>query len=90
MRSIKGYIRKRGFTDKLYVINFIFTWVFVLACFVLTIFSGKLGIMDMSVLSAAVPCAFAELGIHTGFVVWKAKVENVEKHKNDIDIFNVV
>lgn len=90
MAAFKRYIKRRGFTDRLYVINFIFTWIFVLACFILTIFSGKLEITDMSVLSAAIPCAFGELGIHTGFVVWKAKVENVEKHKNDIDIFNVV
>lgn len=90
MATFKRFIRPRGFTDKLYVTNFIITWVFVWLCYILTIFSGRLGITDMSVLSSAVPCAFAELGIHTGFVVWKAKIENVEKHKNDIDIFNVV
>jgi hypothetical protein len=75
---------KRGFNDSLYVINFICVWVFVIAGFILTIFSGKLGIMDLSIISTAVPCAFGELGIHTGFIVWKAKVENCRKHKDVI------
>lgn len=83
-------IKRRGFTDRLYFINFVITWIFVALCFVATLFSGILGITDLSVLSSSITCAFAELGIHTGFVVWKAKVENIEKHKNDLDIFNVV
>ncbi len=83
-------MRKRGFTDRLYLTNFIITWIFVALCFIATLFSGILNVTDLSVLSSAITCAFAELGIHTGFVIWKAKVENVEKHKNDLDIFNVV
>ena len=83
-------IKRRGFTDRLYFVNFCITWIFVALCFIATLFSGILGITDLSVLSNSITCAFAELGIHTGFVVWKAKVENIEKHKNDLDIFNVV
>lgn len=83
-------MRKRGFTDRLYLTNFIITWVFVALCFVATLFSGKLAITDLSVLSSAVTCAFGELAIHTGFIVWKAKVENIEKHKADMDIMNIV
>lgn len=84
------YMRKRGFTDRLYLTNFIITWVFVILCFIATLFSGFLGITDLSVLSSAITCAFAELGIHTGFVVWKAKVENALKHQKDLDIANIV
>lgn len=83
-------MRKRGFTDRLYLTNFIVTWVFVALCFVATLFSGKLAITDLSVLSSAVTCAFGELAIHTGFIVWKAKVENIDKHKADMDIMNIV
>lgn len=77
-------IKRRGFTDRLYFANLICTWIFVWACFVACLFSGVMGITDLSVLSTAISCAFAELGIHTAFVVWKAKVENCRKHKEDI------
>ena len=87
---MRRFMRKRGFTDRLYLTNFVFTWVFVALCYIATLFSGILGITDASVLGVSVSCAFAELGIHTGFVVWKAKVENIEKHKADLDIMNVV
>ena len=73
-------IKRRGFTDRLYFMNLKLTWFFVAVCFLLTIFSGLLGIPDMSIVSVGVPAAFAELGIHTGFVVWKAKSENFSKY----------
>lgn len=87
---MKKYMRKRGFTDRLYLTNFCFTWVFVAMCFVATLFSGKLEITDLSPLNSAITCAFGELAIHTGFIVWKAKVENALKHKNDMDIMNII
>lgn len=83
MKSIRSFYKSRGFSDKLYILNFIITWIFVWACFVLTIFSGLLNIPDLNVLSSAITCAFAELGTHTAFIVWKAKVENCRKHKED-------
>lgn len=73
-------IKRRGFTDRLYFMNLKLTWTFVSACFLLTIFSGILNITDMSIASVGVPAAFAELGIHTAFVVWKAKCENFRKY----------
>lgn len=86
---MRRFMRKRGFTDRLYLTNFVITWIFVALCYIATLFSGILGITDASALGVSISCAFAELGIHTGFVVWKAKVENCEKHKNDIDIMNI-
>lgn len=74
--------RKRGFNDKLYLLNFITVWVLVFLCYVLTIFSGYIGVTDMSIASVGIPSAFAELGIHTGFLVWKSKVENCRKFKD--------
>lgn len=73
---------RRGFNDRMYLLNFKMVWIFTFAVFVLTALSGKLGITDMSAMSTAESCAFVELGIHTGFVVWKAKVENCRKHKD--------
>ncbi len=83
-------MRKRGFTDRLYLTNFIITWVFVLMCYIATLFSGILNVTDLSTLSAGITCAFSELAIHTAFIIWKAKVENIEKHKKDFDIMEVV
>lgn len=76
--------KKRGFTDRLYFTNLMLTWLFVWASFIAVLFSGKLGIVDTCTLSTAIEFAFGQLGIHTGFVVWKAKVENCRKHKDDI------
>lgn len=74
--------KRRGFTDRLYIYNMYFVMVTVIASFVAMFFSGRLGITDLSPIGAIVPAAFGELAIHTGFVVWKAKVENCRKHKD--------
>lgn len=73
---------RRGFTDKLYYYNFRAVWVFVAACFILTAVSGYLGVTDLSIVAVGIPAAFTELGVHTGFVVWKAKMENCRKNKD--------
>lgn len=79
---MKWMLLKRGFSDRLYYYNFRAVWMFVAACYVLTALSGYLGVTDLSVVSVGIPAAFAELSIHTGFIVWKAKVENCRKHKD--------
>lgn len=73
---------RRGFTDKLYYYNFRAVWVFVVACYILTAVSGYLGVTDLSIVTVGIPAAFTELGLHTGFIVWKAKTENCRKHKD--------
>ena len=35
---------------------------------------------SVSLASYGIPAAFAELGVHTGYIVWKAKSENLNKH----------
>ena len=75
-------IHRRGFSEKLYALNFLFVWGYMISVFWLTLNSGKLGIMDLSSYASAAPYAFGELGIHTGFIVWKAKVENCRKYKD--------
>lgn len=39
--------------------------------------------MDLAVINYGIPAAFAELGIHTGFIIWKAKTENCRKNKDE-------
>lgn len=83
MRSeirVKQEFRHRGFTDRLYFLNLALSWLFIIICIVITLFSGKLGITDLSVISVGLPAVFAELGIHTGFIIWKAKTENISKY----------
>lgn len=79
MKTIK-YLKSRGFTDRLYVINFIAVHIIVASVVILTALSGTLNITDMTALAAIPPCSYAELGVHTGFVIWKAKAENMNKH----------
>lgn len=72
----------RGFMDLLYWMNLKFTWIFTICCFLLNIFSGLLTVTDLSVISYGLPVVWGELGIHTGFMVWKSKVENCRKFKD--------
>ena len=79
---MKRLLFRRGFTDKLYYYNFRAVWIFTGACFMLNALSGVLGITDLSVITYGIPAAFTELGIHTGFIIWKAKTENCRKNKD--------
>lgn len=83
-------IKKRGFTDKLYFLNLTLSWLFIIVCIVITAQSGKLGIQDLSLVSVGIPAVFTELGVHTGFIVWKAKTENISKFGYNIDNGDVV
>lgn len=80
-------MKKRSFTDKLYVFNLVFSWLFIAICIALTVFSGYLNITDLSIVNVGIPTIFAELSVHTGFVIWKAKVENCRKFK-DVNLLN--
>ena len=80
---MKKLLFRRGFTDKLYYYNFRAVWIFTAAFFILNAVSGKIGVMDLAVINYGIPAAFAELGIHTGFIIWKAKTENCRKNKDE-------
>lgn len=77
--------KKRGFTDKLYFLNLTLSWLFIIICIIITALSGKLRITDLSLVSVGIPAVFTELGVHTGFIVWKAKTENISKFGYDPD-----
>lgn len=76
MKSIK----KRGFTDRLYFYNLIAVWIYTVLCLVFSVLGRSIGIDDYSFVSIVCPLVWGELGVHTGFVIHKAKVENI--HKN--------
>lgn len=78
---------KRSFTDRLYLFNIIACWLFIIVCICITLLSGKLGITDLSIINVGIPTIFTELSIHTGFIIWKAKVENCRKFK-DVNLLN--
>lgn len=73
--------RRRGFTDKMYLYNVIFVTAVVIVSFIAVFLSGKL-MLDTSAISVIIPSAYAELAVHTGFVIWKAKAENARKYKD--------
>lgn len=76
------YDKKRGFMDRCYRNTMIFICCVVVASYWAVINSGRLGITDMSPLTATIEKAF-ELGMaFTMFMVWKAKVENCRKFKD--------
>lgn len=76
-------IKYRGFTDRLYFINLIFTWIYTFLCLIFTLLGSRIGIEDYSFVSIVCPLVWAELAIHTGFVIHKAKVENLSKWTGD-------
>lgn len=73
------YIKSRGFTDRLYIINFAFVICITIASYILNLVSGILQIVDTSLFSTTVIAAWTELGLHTALVVSKAKKENSKK-----------
>ena len=82
---MKG-IKDRGFTDKLYFANLIFAWIYTLLCL---IFSVRGGLESYAFVEIVCPLIWGEVALHTGLVVWKAKVENLSKWaKKDIEKVN--
>ena len=65
---------------------YLFTTGFAIFCvlvtFMLIAFSGFLGISDLSVLGVVITSCFAEVSVHSGFYIWKAKYENGRKYKD--------
>lgn len=74
--------KNRGFQDRLYWMNLKFAWLFTVACFILNTLSGVLNIADLAIITYGMSVVWAEVGLHTGFMVWKAKTENCRKHKD--------
>lgn len=74
--------KRRGFIDKCYVFAMAFVCCIVSASFYAVLKSGAWGITDMSPLTTTIDKAFDWAMLFTGFIVWKAKVENCRKYKD--------
>lgn len=62
------------------------------ACIALTAWGIKEGNTNMDLLVYGIPAVFAELGLHTTWVVKKAERENIRKNKKptkDLDIYDL-
>lgn len=73
---------KMEFSKKMYLFTTGFAIFCVLVTFGLIAFSGVLGITDLSVLGVVITSCFAEVSVHSGFYIWKAKYENGRKYKD--------
>lgn len=78
-------MKNRGFTDRLYFLNLVLVWAFILIGIIATFLESRLGISDLSVFNYGIPCAFTELGVHTGFIITKATKENLSKFGENED-----
>lgn len=78
---MRKLIEHRGFTDKLYFYNFCAVHILMAAILIITALGGVLNLTDLSPLSNIPQWAYTELGIHTGFIIWKAKEENQRKYR---------
>lgn len=76
-------MKKRGLTDKLYFMNLLMAWGYTLVCVILSCFGSRIGIEDYSFISVVCPLVWAEVGIHSGFWIWKNKAENMAKWNKD-------
>lgn len=74
-------IKRRGYTDRLYFYNFIAVHMIMAAILAVTALSGVMGITDLSPLGSIPQWAYTELGLHTAFIIWKAKEENSRKYR---------
>lgn len=72
-------MKNRGFTDTLYLINLSLVWIYTFLSLILSILGPLIGILDYSFISIVCPLIWAEISVHTGFIIWKAKVENLSK-----------
>ena len=77
---MRNLVKNRGFTDKLYFYNFCAVHALMGAILAITALGGLLGLSDLSPLGSIPQWAYTELGIHTAFIVWKAKAENTRKY----------
>ena len=75
-----NWFKSRGFTDKLYFLNLAFAWAFTIFCMVITVIQSMVYITDFSIVIYGLPVVWAELSVHTGFIIWKSKAENMSKY----------
>lgn len=80
---MKEWIKNRGYTDKLYFANLCFSWIYTILsiglCYIL-VFIEKVNAEAYCTMCGAIGAlVWTELGVHTAFIVHKAKTENLSK-----------
>lgn len=70
----------KSYTDSLYFLNLLLAWLFTIWASVLTVFGDNWGVADYSVIVYGLPLVWAELSVHTGFIINKATRENLNKN----------
>lgn len=85
-KNMNTFMKNRGFTDKLYFCNLLSAWIYTIICVILSVFGGHIGIEDYSFVSVVCPLVWGEVAVHSGFVIWKAKAENMAKKGNTDNI----
>lgn len=77
---------KRGFTDTCFKL-YTSIWITILiTSIILTIISPYIGINDLSVINTIVEKTTEAMMVFIGFIVWKAKCENMKKHNKEDSI----
>lgn len=78
--------KKTEFTKRMYLFNVWFVTIIVALCFILMFLSAAVEHIDTAPIAYIIPSAFGELGLHTAFVIWKAKCENIHKYPDVIKV----
>lgn len=78
--------RRRGFTDKCFLF-YTKTWIIILVMgVVITVAAPFININDLSVINTIVEKATEAMMVFIGFIVWKAKSENMKKFNREDSI----
>lgn len=70
----------KSYTDSLYFLNLIMAWLFTIWASILTVFGDDWCVADYSLIVYGLPLVWAEVSVHTGFIITKATRENLSKY----------
>lgn len=78
--------KRRGFTDKCFLF-YTKTWIIILIMgVVITVAAPFININDLSVINTIVEKSTEAMMVFIGFIVWKAKSENMKKFNREDSI----
>lgn len=76
------WFKSRGFTDRLYFMNFVMVQIWTILSLLTLWMSTALmlnGTALATICKVIIVSVWSELGAHTGLIIWKAKAENQAK-----------
>ncbi len=74
---------KQEFTKKMYMYNVRFAVAITIVVILLMIMSAFVDHIDLTPCAYIIPPMWIEVGVFSGFYVWKAKNENISKYGNN-------